>query len=156
MPSRRKHSPELQQQVRTRANFLCEFCHASEQWQYVQFTLDHLLPTVQGGTDDLDNLALACFHCNRRKTDRTDAIDLQTEKSVPLFNPRRDRWSTHFIWSTNKLTIIGLTAIGRATVAALELNRIRAINVRAADLAVDRHPPADDPIQSSNTFQANQ
>jgi hypothetical protein len=148
MSSRRKHPPEIRQQVRTRAKFLCEFCHASEQWQYVQFTLDHLLPTIQGGTDDLNNLALACFHCNRRKTSRTDAIDPQTEQTVPLFNPRRDRWSDHFMWSTDTLTIIGLTAIGRATIAALELNRTRVINIRAADLAIGRHPPVDDPIQS--------
>jgi 5-methylcytosine-specific restriction endonuclease McrA len=105
MSFRRKLSAEIQQQVRIRANFLCEFCHASKQWQYVQFTIDHLLPIAQGGTDSLDNLALACFHCNRRKTDQTNAIDPKTEQSVSLFNPRRDRWNEHFIWSIDGLII---------------------------------------------------
>ncbi|GAP95406.1 HNH endonuclease [Leptolyngbya sp. NIES-2104] len=147
MSSRRKLSAELQQQVRTRANFLCEFCHASEQWQYVQFTIDHLLPIAQGGTNDPNNLALSCFHCNRRKTDQTNCLDPQTEQVVLLFNPRRDQWSEHFIWSPDGLRILGLTATGRATIAALDLNRLRVINIRAADLQIGRHPPSDDPIQ---------
>ncbi|MBD1844935.1 HNH endonuclease [Cyanobacteria bacterium FACHB-63] len=148
MSSRRKLAAEIQQQVRTRANFLCEYCHASEQWQYVPFTIDHLLPVVQGGTDELDNLALACFHCNRRKTNQTSAIDPQTEQLVSLFNPRHDLWSNHFIWSADGLIIISLTAIGRATVAALTLNRARVINIREADKTIGRHPPSTDPIQT--------
>ncbi|WP_229490518.1 HNH endonuclease [Nostoc favosum] len=28
------------------------------------------MPLSLGGTDFLENLALACFHCNRRKTNR--------------------------------------------------------------------------------------
>lgn len=42
---------------------------------------------------------------------------------------------------------MGLTSIGRATVEALELNRDRAIRIRAADLAVGRHPPIKDPVE---------
>jgi HNH endonuclease len=149
MPARSKISPKLQAQVRKRAGFLCEYCYASEQWQYVQFTIDHLCPTSQGGSDDLENLALACFHCNRRKTDKTTTIDVQTEKTLPLFNPRRDRWSEHFIWSVNGLIMVGLTLVGQATIAALSLNRERIIHIRAADFEIGRHPPASDPIQTT-------
>jgi 5-methylcytosine-specific restriction endonuclease McrA len=46
---------------------LCEYCHASEAWQYVEFTMEHLVPIAAGGETALDNLALACFSCNRRK-----------------------------------------------------------------------------------------
>jgi hypothetical protein len=153
MSSRSKLSAELQQQIRARANYLCEYCHTSEQWQYVQFTIDHILPIAQGGTDNFDNLALACFHCNRRKTDKTTAIEPQTEQQVPLFNPRHDHWSDHFIWSADGLIIIGITAIGKATIAALALNRDRAINIRAADYQIGRHPPIGDPIQSNKEQQ---
>lgn len=31
-------------QVRQRAKFLCEYCHAPEQWQYFSFTVDHVIP----------------------------------------------------------------------------------------------------------------
>ena len=150
MSARRNFSAALQQQVRTRAHYLCEYCHTSEQWQYVQFTIDHILPIAQGGTDTLDNLALACFYCNRRKTDKTTTTDPTTKRQVLLFNPRQNFWSDHFTWSADGLTIIGLTASGQATVTALNLNRERVINIRAADRAINRHPPINDPIQFLN------
>ena len=88
------------------------------------------------------------FHCNRRKSNKTKAIDPQSALEVSLFNPRSDIWKEHFIWSADRLYLIDLTLIGRATVTALVLNRIRIINIRAADLAVGRHPPPQDPIQN--------
>jgi len=144
---RRKISPEIQRLVRQRANRLCEYCHTSEQWQYVRFTVDHVIPLAQGSSDDLDNLALACFHCNRKKADKLTALDPDSGEEVPLFNSRRDVWSEHFIWSSDRLFIVGLTPTGRASVDALELNRERVINIRAADRTVGRHPPSGDPVQ---------
>ena len=77
------------------------------------------------------------------------ATDPTAGEAVPLFNPRRHMWSEHFIWSTDGLYIIGLTPIGRATLATLGLNRERVINIRAADVAIGRHPPSDDPRQTT-------
>jgi len=34
-------------QIRKRANDLCEYCHTSEKWQYVKFTIDHVIPLIQ-------------------------------------------------------------------------------------------------------------
>jgi HNH endonuclease len=147
--SRNKISESIQQQIRERANYLCEFCHADERWQYVRFTVDHVLPVSLGGSDNLDNLTLACFHCNRRKTNRLIGIDPESQTEVPLFNPRQDRWQEHFIWSMDGISIEGISAIGRATVTALVLNRDRVIAIRAADREIGRHPPIDDPIQIS-------
>jgi 5-methylcytosine-specific restriction endonuclease McrA len=70
MSGRRQIPENIQNQVRQRANCLCEYCHASEQWQYVEFTIEHIIPLTKSGTNDIDNLALACFHCNRKKCDR--------------------------------------------------------------------------------------
>lgn len=147
MSANRYLSEATIEQVRQRANYLCEYCHASEQWQYVRFTIDHLIPLVLGGSNSLENLALACFHCNRKKSNKTTAIDEVSQTQVPLFNPRTSIWREHFIWSSDRLTIVGLTPIGRVTVTALALNRERIINIRAADLEVGRHPPVGDPIQ---------
>lgn len=144
MSFRRQIPENTQNMIRQRANFLCEYCHASEKWQYVPFTIEHIIPLAKNGTDSLDNLALACFHCNRKKSDRTTAIDEMSGAEVPLFNPRKESWQTHFIWSADGLFIIGLTPIGKATVTALALNRQRVINIRSADQAVGRHPPAED------------
>ena len=140
----------MRHQIRQRANYLCEYCHASEQWQYVRFIVDHVIPLAQSGADTSDNLALACFHCNRRKADRLTAVDPASGEEIPLFNPRRDVWGEHFIWSADGLLIIGLTPAGRATVAALALNRAWTSNIRAADRAVGRHPPPGDSIQAAS------
>lgn len=75
------------------------------------------------------------------------ALDRETEQTVPIFNPREDRWSDHFIWSGGGLLIIPLSAIGRATVDRLELNRERIQQIRLADVSIGRHPPFDDPVQ---------
>ena len=150
MPARRKIPEDIQKQVRQRANYLCEYCHASEQWQYVAFTIDHVIPLTLSRADILNNLALACFHCNRKKSGKTTAIDPHSGTEVPLFNPRQYSWIEHFIWSADGLLIIGLTPMGRATVTALALNRERVINIRAADKAVGRHPRVGDPIQPEN------
>ncbi len=138
----------IKNQVRERAGFLCEYCHANEQWQYVPFTVDHVIPLSKGGVNNIDNLALACFHCNRQKSDKIIAFDKQSNAEVSLFNPRIDGWKEHFIWSKDTLYIIGKTPKGRATVLTLNLNRKRIINIRAADREIARHPPESDPIQS--------
>ena len=147
MAARRPYPTGLQTLVRARANGLCEYCHTNEKWQYVRFTIDHIVPLAEGGTDDSDNLALACFHCNRYKSNHATAIDPQTGESCTLFNPRKAIWAEHFIWSANGAEIIGLTPTGRATVHQLQQNRPRIIHIRLADAEIGRHPPQDDPIQ---------
>lgn len=145
----RKLPPDVQEQIRRRAEYLCEYCHTNERWQYVRFTIDHLLPTVEGGTDALDNLALACFHCNRRKSNKLTIFDAPTQQETPLFNPRLDDWTKHCIWSSDGLMILPLTAVGRVTIDLLDLNRERILHIRAADVAINRHPPPRDPVQST-------
>lgn len=145
MASRRRISAIVQQQVRQRANGLCEYCHTIEKWQYISFTIDHVVPIVKGGTNDIENLALACFHCNRRKSDHAMGFDPISGLLYNIFNPRREQWNEHFIWSVNCTEILGLTVIGRATIAKLDLNRPRILSIRLSDVAVGRHPPQDDP-----------
>ena len=146
MSRRRRIPSSAQRLVRQRARQLCEYCHTAELWQYVRFTIDHITPLSQGGSDDTDNLALACFHCNRRKAGRVSAVDPASGETADLFNPRLQSWSIHFAWSADGLRVVGQTPQGRATVAALVMNRERILSIRAADRAIGRHPPAGDPV----------
>ena len=148
MVFRRKIPASVQREVRRRARYLCEYCHTAEQWQYVPFTVDHIVPLNRGGPDTPNNLALACFHCNRRKSDREMGPDPASGQLTHLFNPRTQAWNEHFIWSLDCLWIIGLTSQGRATVMALEFNRERALRLCAADRSVGRHPPEGDLVQT--------
>jgi 5-methylcytosine-specific restriction endonuclease McrA len=49
MAARRPIPKDTQTLVRQRANCLCEYCHASEQWQYVEFTIEHIIPLNKNG-----------------------------------------------------------------------------------------------------------
>lgn len=69
------------------------------------------------------------------------AIDPETTSNVPLFNPRQDKWATHFRWNDRFTVIIGLTDVGRATVKALQLNRENLINQPIVYRAFGIHPP---------------
>lgn len=140
----RKISENLREQVRRRANFLCEYCHTNERWQYVRFTIDHILPNDD---DSIENLALACFHCNRLKSNKTEIFDSEENNSVPIFNPRQQNWNDHFVWSSDGLQIIPKTSIGRITIELLQLNRERILHIRRADVGIHRHPPTEDAIK---------
>ena len=61
-----------------------------------------------------------------------------------MFDPRLDLWNEHFAWTANGLELVGTSSAGRATVEALELNRERLKQIRAADRVVGRHPPPGD------------
>jgi HNH endonuclease len=107
-------------------------------------------PIAKHGQSALKNLALACPHCNRRKSDHLFAVDPLDQTEVPLFNPREHRWEEHFIWSSDGEHVVPLTAIGCAAVELLQLNNARRVRIRAEDVKVNRHPPLNDPIQRAN------
>jgi hypothetical protein len=80
--------------------------------------------------------------------DRLTALDPNSGREVPLFNPRQDDWRKHLTWSADGLRVIGMTPVGRATVELLALNRERVISIRAADQIVGCPPPGD-PVQEA-------
>jgi HNH endonuclease len=117
-------------------------------------SIDHLQPQSLGGDDSPDNLALACRRCNERRYNFITGIDPETQIELPLFNPRNQIWSDHFIWSVDSLRIIGTTAIGRATCNRLDLNDERREepfiqNARRQWVVAKLHPAFDDPKLSS-------
>jgi hypothetical protein len=105
--------------------------------------MDHLIPESQGGLTVRENLWLACRRCNEFKGAQTQAVDPLTQETVALFNPRQQSWSVHFIWSPEGIEIIGLTAIGRATILALRLNNPEIVASRSLWVQAGWHPPQD-------------
>ncbi|KJH71188.1 HNH endonuclease [Aliterella atlantica] len=112
----------VRQLVRDRAKFLCEYCHSPEWSSADLFTLEHILPQSLGGSDELDNLALACRRCNERRYNFLTGIDSESRLETPLFQPRQQVWAEHFIWTADGIKIISLTSVGRATINRLDLN----------------------------------
>jgi hypothetical protein len=143
MPSERI-SGSQRQQVRERAEGFCEYCRAPDSFTTSPFHCEHIIPRKVSGKNALDNLAWACPWCNSAKHAKTHAHDPQIGQRVPLFNPRLKRWHRHFTWSENFLSIIGRTRIGRATVEALNMNRLEQVNMRMALRAIGKYPPEID------------
>ena len=52
-----------------RDRFMCQYCGARPRTS--EMTIDHILPRSRGGTSSWENCVLACFHCNRKKKNRT-------------------------------------------------------------------------------------
>ena len=119
----------LRRLVTERAGHRCEYCllHFDHQ-TIVAFHLEHIIARQHGGDDSPENLALACHRCNLRKGPNLAGLDPKTGELTRLFHPRQDRWQGHFEFMEGH--ILGLTGVGRATAALLQMNTPDRIELR--------------------------
>jgi 5-methylcytosine-specific restriction endonuclease McrA len=111
----------IRERVRRRARNRCEYCQLrQEDSPLAALHVEHIVPRSHDGTDDLDNLALACIDCNLHKGTNLAGIDPQSRLVSRLFHPRRQRWDEHFKWQG--IYIVGKTTIGRTTIRVLKMN----------------------------------
>lgn len=139
-------SANKQRIVIERAQARCEYCQSRADYATETFAIDHIVPTSRGGSNEIDNLALACSGCNGRKYNKQEAPDPATEGLAFLFNPRQQKWAEHFCWNRDYTLMIGLTPTGRATIAALHLKRAGLVNMRDALYLLGKHPPQPDNV----------
>ncbi len=130
----------LREQVRQRARDCCEYCQMPQECDELAFEAEHVLPQKHGGPTVLENLAWACFPCNRFKGPNLSGIDPTSRQIVELFQPRRDSWGAHFHW--NGPLLVGLTAIGKATIVVLRINDDDRTAIRRVLIVGDKFPPA--------------
>ena len=113
--------PVARELVRRRARDCCEYCGLPQaSAPFAQYHVEHIVARQHGGTDELANLALACFHCNVHKGPNLSSIDPVSGQIVNLFNPRQQAWSEHFVM--RRSVVIGVTPVGRATANLLRMN----------------------------------
>lgn len=134
-------SDKTKELVTERAHRYCEYCRSPLDFTTDLFTIEHIIPVVEDGSDGLDNLALACSGCNMYKHDFTTGIDPTTGEEMRLFHPRTDEWEKHFSWNYDFSQIIGKTSTGRATVVRLKMNRESVTNLRKLLVIYKKHPP---------------
>lgn len=140
------HIPEeVRARVRAQAGDRCGYCLSRQRLVLGRLEIEHIVPTARGGSDEEDNLWLACRLCNNFKADRTEGLDPETGERVRFFDPRRQRWSEHSAWRKDGTRILGRTPCGRATVVGLQLNNLIAVMVRREWVAAGWHPPRDAP-----------
>ena len=122
---------QVRTRVRERAHNLCEYCHLHQDdspWAVLH--VEHIIPKVHGGTDELDNLALACIDCNLHKGTNLTGIDPQTHRLTELFHPRRQNWEEHF--ELQGVYVVGKTPTGRTTIRVLDINSDDQVALRSS------------------------
>lgn len=121
--------PAIRNEVRQRAGNRCEYCRLrQEDEEENPFHIEHIIAQQHGGTDALENLALACSWCNAVKGPNLSSIDPDSGELTRLYHPRKDRWADHF--RREGPYILGLTAVGRTTAWLLRFNDTDNLNQR--------------------------
>ena len=115
---RQSISEKTRQLVAERANFKCEYCRIHSNDMFLSFELDHIIPFKHGGTNDMENLAFACPHCNQHKG--SDFATISGNEIVRLFNPRLDNWLDHFEIINSE--IISKSKVGEASIKIFRFN----------------------------------
>jgi HNH endonuclease len=114
--------------VRRRADHRCEYCRLPADDSLVApFQIEHIVPKKHDGSDEADNLALACAHCNRHKGPNLAGFDPETGEMSVLFDPRRMNWDDHF--RSDGVRVVGVSAIGRTTVRVLNMDSPRRFGI---------------------------
>ena len=121
--------PTIRNEVRQRAGNRCEYCRLrQEDEEENPFHIEHIIAQQHGGTDALENLALACSWCNAVKGPNLSSIDPDSGELTRLYHPRKDRWPEHF--RREGPYILGLTSVGRTTAWLLRFNDTDNLNQR--------------------------
>ena len=147
--ARTPRKPDPRETVELRAGHRCEYCLAPQPVTGIRYHLEHVFPQSLGGTDDLDDLALACPTCNYYKSNHLLAIDEEGVAGRPLFKPRKDRWHERFEFDSGTLSLKGKTAQGKGTINRLRMNHAVQIEERRlwVELGCIPSREADDEIR---------
>lgn len=129
-------SEKIRQQVKERADSRCEYCGVLEIITHFDHQADHIVPPRHGGSDELDNLACACFRCNNAKGTDIATYDFDTQSRVFLYDPRQHVWTDYFRLLESGV-IEGLNPVGRATARLLQMNVPKRVEMRRVLLEAD-------------------
>jgi len=100
--------------------------------------VDHIISLKHGGASTLENLAYACFHCNRHKGTDIGSLSLQGGVLIRFFNPRTDPWGQHFFHNSGRIE--SLTEIAEVTSRLLDFNHPERVALRKLLAEIGRYP----------------
>lgn len=66
--------------------FPCFYCKKTLSLK--EATIEHIIPLSIGGTSELNNLTIACGHCNRKRGKIQDILNKKRIKLLSLFKTR--------------------------------------------------------------------
>jgi len=139
--------------VMERDGHRCVYCGTDTSLQ-----IDHMQPVMQGGTDDLDNLATACKPCNSAKAGKTpeqwgrEVIGLAAREALFRYRAKRSETS-----ATNGGTIGG-TTLQTTDISGLEERKVEVGSAREAEIpdlppTLVRRPTPKPPEKAPQRFE---
>lgn len=131
----------LRQLTAERDRHRCVYRQTSQENSGQRLQIDHIVPRSHDGQTAIDNLCLACSSFNSHKQAQQAYTDPQTGDTVLLFHPLQQAWNEHPAWDESNTLIAGLTACGRATIAALNMNNSAVVWARRRWVEAGWHPP---------------
>jgi DNA-binding XRE family transcriptional regulator len=121
MPTRESISRRVA--VWDRSGGLCHYC-GKELHPVADFTVDHVLARISGGTDDPDNLVAACRSCNARKATKDVALFFATKQVIAMpSEPSGPPWSLRELRARDGISQAALAdrlGVDRATIGRWE------------------------------------
>jgi hypothetical protein len=121
-------SQSLRDFVKERANNRCEYCLMPNINSQREHEIEHILPRKHEGESVSENLAWACWRCNRHKGSDVGTFDSETTAFTFFYNPRTQIWAEHF--RLENAMVLPLTAEARVTVRLLRFNDAKRIEER--------------------------
>ena len=113
-------SNALRRLVMERAAHACEYCQLPDALSFYPHEVDHVIAIKHQGKTQADNLAYACWRCNRFKGSDLGSFDPDTGDFCFLFHPRQQLWAEHFTLTQGQ--VLGRSPEGRTTALLLKLN----------------------------------
>lgn len=129
----------LRRRVQERAFGCCEYCLLAEEDAWFSHEVDHIIAKKHAGETIIENLAWACFDCNRFKGSDISSLDPISKQLTPLFNPRTELWLENF--QTSLGVIRAITPVGAVTEKLLKLNLPARVEIRSELAISGRYPP---------------
>lgn len=98
----------IRQKIQKSSGNRCGYCLSHQRYTMSKIEIEHIIPKSKGGTDAEENLWLSCGLCNQYKGIKIKGFDQKSQSFIPLFNPRKQVWKKHFVWSADETQIVGL------------------------------------------------
>ena len=90
MSKRKSISKKTRFEVFKRDLFCCQYCGAAPPAAILE--VDHIKPVCAGGSNDINNLVVACFECNRGKGGNTLEVSPETiAQKAEVIAEKRDQ-----------------------------------------------------------------
>ena len=106
MAKRKNLTKTIRFEVFKRDSFTCQYC--GKVAPDVVLEVDHILPVVEGGTNELINLVTSCFDCNRGKGKRrlNNTTTLKSERvEIEKLKKRKEQMTQYVEWKKELLNV---------------------------------------------------